>query len=113
VFSTEDSPDWLYTIGHPFGGLRVLRQEPNDNSFTVQDAKALHADKLRSGGLEDFVDDSQVLEGTSGFVCTRRDGVRGGSANTTSRPLDSTSSSLCSGRSPTSGVGAVLHSLVA
>ena len=75
LFATDDGPGWLYALGHPFGGLRVFRQEPGDNALSADDAKALHAAKLRSGGYRDFDDyeRSGELPLGSGFVCSRRD----------------------------------------
>lgn len=78
LFATDDGPGWLYALGHPFGGLRVFRQEPGDNALSVEDAKALHATKLRSGGYQDFDDYERSGERPpgSGFVCSRQDRLR-------------------------------------
>ena len=74
LFAGEDGPTWLHALGNPFGGLRVFRQELGDNALSVPDARALHANKLRSGGFDDFDDYEQ--RNASGFVCSRPDRLR-------------------------------------
>ena len=83
LFATEDGPDWLYALGHPFGGLRVFRQEPGESALSVTDAPWGRAV-------------------ASSAAARTGSGVDGHSATTTSSPTACRSSSSCLARSRTS-----------
>ena len=78
LFATDDGPDWLHALAHPFGGLRVFRQDVGDNGLSAADARALHATSLRLGGYHGFdeYDTPGHAPPASGFVCSRQDRLR-------------------------------------
>ena len=78
-FATDDGPAWLHALAHPFGGVRVFRQDAHGADRPARDLAELHAASLRSRGYQDFEDGDRrdgLEGGATGFVCRRPDRFR-------------------------------------